>query len=193
MSEQFVYDLKRTHSCGELGLEDVGSQVVLMGWAMRRRDHGGLIFVDLRDREGITQVVFNPEVDEGAHSGAHTIRSEFCIALKGTVRERPEGMTNPNLVTGGIEVYVDQFEILNPSKTPPFMLEEWIEVNENIRLKYRYLDLRRPEMYANLMLRHKAAAAARRYLNENGFLEVETPSSPNPPPRGPATIWCPAG
>ncbi|MCB2194013.1 MAG: aspartate--tRNA ligase, partial [Deltaproteobacteria bacterium] len=155
-----------------------------MGWAMRRRDHGGLIFVDLRDREGITQVVFNPEVDQGAHSEAHTIRSEFCIALKGTVRARPEGMTNPNLVTGGIEVYVDQFEILNPSKTPPFMLEEWIEVNENIRLKYRYLDLRRPEMYANLLVRHKAAAAARSFLNDNGFLEVETPFLTKSTPEG---------
>ena len=184
MSERFISELKRTHSCGELGLENVGSQVVLMGWAMRRRDHGGLIFVDLRDREGITQVVFNPEVDEGSHGEAHTIRSEFCVALRGTVRARPEGMTNPNLVTGGIEVYVDQFEILNPSKTPPFMLEEWIEVNENIRLKYRYLDLRRPEMYANLLLRHRAAAAARRFLNEKGFLEVETPFLTKSTPEG---------
>lgn len=184
MSERFIYEMKRTHSCGELGLADVGSQVVLMGWAMRRRDHGGLIFVDLRDRKGITQVVFNPEVDEGAHGEAHSIRSEFCIALKGSVRRRPEGMANPSLVTGGIEVYVDQFEILNPSKTPPFMLEEWIEVNENIRLKYRYLDLRRPEMYANLLLRHRAAAAAREHLNSLGFLEVETPFLTKSTPEG---------
>ncbi|MCB2225166.1 MAG: aspartate--tRNA ligase [Desulfarculaceae bacterium] len=184
MSERFIQDLKRTHSCGQLGTAEVGDQVVLMGWAQRRRDHGGLIFVDLRDREGITQVVFNPEIDQGSHSEAHTIRSEFCLAVRGTVRARPEGMANPNLVTGEIEVYVDSFEILNPSKTPPFMLEDWIDVGENIRLKYRYLDLRRPEMYANLLLRHRAAAAARSYLNGQGFLEVETPVLTKSTPEG---------
>jgi aspartyl-tRNA synthetase len=184
LSERFIYDLKRTHTCGELGLGEVGSQVVLMGWAQRRRDHGGLIFVDLRDRVGITQVVFNPEVDQGAHSEAHGIRSEYCLAVRGTVRRRPEGMANPNLVTGEIEVYVDHFEILNPSKTPPFMLEDWIDVGENIRLKYRYLDLRRPEMYANLLLRHQAAAAAREHLNGQGFLEVETPFLTRSTPEG---------
>ncbi|MEW5911160.1 MAG: aspartate--tRNA ligase [Thermodesulfobacteriota bacterium] len=184
MSERFIYDLKRTHSCGQLTAEQAGQQVVLMGWAQRRRDHGGLIFVDLRDREGITQVVFNPEVDQGAHSEAHSIRSEFCLAVRGTVRPRPEGMANPNLTTGQIEVYVDQFEILNPSQTPPFLLEEWIEVNENIRLQYRYLDLRRPEMYANLLLRHRAATATRSYLNQQGFLEVETPFLTRSTPEG---------
>ncbi|MCF8116945.1 MAG: aspartate--tRNA ligase [Desulfarculaceae bacterium] len=184
MSERFIYDLKRTHSCGQLGLQDEGSQVVLMGWSQRRRDHGGLIFVDLRDREGITQVVFNPEIDQGSHSEAHGIRSEFCLAVRGTVRRRPEGMANPNLVTGGIEVYVDHFEIMNPSKTPPFMLEDWIDVGENIRLKYRYLDIRRPEMYANLLLRHRAAAAARGFLNDQGFLEVETPFLTKSTPEG---------
>ncbi|RJX34240.1 MAG: aspartate--tRNA ligase [Desulfarculus sp.] len=184
MPQRFIYDLKRTHSCGQLTSEQAGQQVVLMGWAQRRRDHGGLIFVDLRDREGLTQVVFNPEVDQGAHSEAHGIRSEFCLAIRGTVRQRPQGMANPNLTTGQIEVYVDQFEILNPSQTPPFLLEEWIEVNENIRLQYRYLDLRRPEMFANLLFRHRAAAATRDYLNQQGFLEVETPFLTRSTPEG---------
>ena len=118
LSERFIYDLKRTHTCGQLGKQEVGSQVVLMGWAQRRRDHGGLIFVDLRDREGITQVVFNPEIDQGAHSEAHSIRSEFCLAVRGTVRARPEGMANPNLTTGDIEVYVDHFEDPQPQQDP---------------------------------------------------------------------------
>ena len=184
LSAKFVDELKRTHSCGRLTLSEDGQEVVLMGWAMRRRDHGGLIFVDLRDREGLTQVVFNPETSGGAHSLAHSIRSEFCLAVKGKVRPRPEGMANPNLATGEIEVYVEEFEILNPSQTPPFMLEEWIDVNENIRLKYRYLDLRRPEMYQNMLLRHKAAQTTRGYLNERGFLEVETPVLTKATPEG---------
>ncbi len=184
VTERFIYDLKRTHNCGQLTAADDGREVVLMGWAQRRRDHGGLIFVDLRDREGITQVVFNPEIDQGAHSEAHSIRSEFCLAVRGKVSLRPEGMTNPNLTTGEIEVYVDQFEILGPSQTPPFMLEDWIDVNENIRLEYRYLDLRRPEMFNNLRFRHRAAAAARNYLNAEGFLEVETPFLTRSTPEG---------
>ena len=184
MSAKFVDELKRTHTCGQLTLGEDGREVVLMGWAMRRRDHGGLIFVDLRDREGLTQVVFNPETSGGAHSLAHGIRSEFCLAIKGKVRPRPEGMANPNLATGEIEVYVEEFEILNQSQTPPFMLEEWIDVNENIRLKYRYLDLRRPEMYQNMLLRHKAAQTTRSYLNERGFLEVETPVLTKATPEG---------
>ncbi|MCB2185718.1 MAG: aspartate--tRNA ligase [Deltaproteobacteria bacterium] len=184
MAEKFISELKRTHSCGELTLKEEGSQVVLMGWAQHRRDHGGLIFIDLRDRRGLTQVVFNPEVSGGAHSEAHQIRSEYCLALRGMVRRRPEGMANEKLVTGEIEVYVEDFEILNPSKTPPFMLEEWIEVNENLRLKYRYLDLRRPEMFHNLELRHKAAQAARSHLNGQDFLEVETPFLTRSTPEG---------
>ena len=184
MSETFIIDLKRTHSCGELGLADDGKDVVLMGWAQRRRDHGGLIFVDLRDRGGLTQVVFNPEVSGGAHSLAHSIRSEFCLGIKGRVRRRPEGQDNPKLVTGQIEVLVDQFEIFNASQTPPFMLEEWINVSETVRLRHRYLDLRRPEMQANLLARHKAAQAARRHLDEQGFLEVETPFLTRSTPEG---------
>jgi aspartyl-tRNA synthetase len=155
-----------------------------MGWAQRRRDHGGLIFVDLRDRKGLTQVVFNPEVSGGAHSLAHQIRSEYCLAIKGKVRPRPEGMANPNLKTGEIEVYVEQFEILNPSRTPPFMLEEWIDVSESVRLRHRYLDLRRPEMYRNLRLRHEAAKQVRAYLNQCDFVEVETPVLTKATPEG---------
>jgi aspartyl-tRNA synthetase len=184
VAERFIGELKRTHSCGELGLEHEGQEVVLMGWAQRRRDHGGLIFVDLRDREGITQVVFNPEDSGGAHSLAHGIRSEYCLGIRGVVRRRPEGQDNPKLATGQIEVVVSEFEIFNPSRTPPFMLEEWIEVSENVRLRHRYLDLRRPEMYRNLLLRHRAAQAARRYLDAQGFLEVETPFLTRSTPEG---------
>jgi len=184
LTSRFISELKRTHTCGELALADEGREVVLMGWAQRRRDHGGLIFVDLRDREGLTQVVFNPEVSGGAHSLAHTIRSEFCLAIRGRVRRRPEGQDNPKLKTGQIEVYVEEFEILNPSRTPPFLLEEWIGVSESVRLRHRYLDLRRPEMYRNLKLRHEAAQAVRGYLNERGFLEVETPVLTRSTPEG---------
>ncbi len=184
MSEQFITELKRTHSCGQLTAENVGQEVVLMGWAQRRRDHGGLIFVDLRDREGLTQVVFNPEVSGGDHSKAHGIRSEYCLAIRGTVRRRPPDQENQKLPTGEIEVPVDAFEILNPSQTPPFMLEEWINVGETVRLKYRYLDLRRPEMLANLKARHQAGHAARSFLDAQGFLEVETPFLTRSTPEG---------
>lgn len=184
MPSKFITDLKRTHSCGQLTKADKGTDAVLMGWAQRRRDHGGLIFVDLRDRQGLTQVVFNPEVSGGAHSLAHQIRSEYCLAVKGQVRPRPEGMGNPKLKTGEIEVYVEEFEILNPSQTPPFMLENWIDAGETVRLTHRYLDLRRPEMYKNLLLRHNAAQATRNYLNGQDFLEVETPFLTRSTPEG---------
>jgi aspartyl-tRNA synthetase len=184
VAEQFINELKRTHSCGQLGIAEEGQEVVLMGWCQRRRDHGGLIFVDLRDREGLTQVVFNPEDSGGAHSEAHGIRSEYCLAIKGQVRKRPEGQDNPKLATGQIEVVVSKFEIFNPSLTPPFMLEEWIDVGETVRLKHRYIDLRRPEMFNNLKLRHNAAQAARQHLNEQGFLEIETPFLTRSTPEG---------
>ena len=184
MAEQFITELKRTHSCGQLSIAEEGQDVVLMGWCQRRRDHGGLIFVDLRDREGLTQVVFNPEDSGGAHSEAHGIRAEYCLAVKGQVRKRPEGQDNPKLATGQIEVVVSLFEIFNPSLTPPFMLEEWINVGETVRLKYRYLDLRRVEMFRNLKLRHTAAQAARQHLNEQGFLEIETPFLTRSTPEG---------
>lgn len=184
MAEQFITELKRTHSCGQLNIADDGREVVLMGWCQRRRDHGGLIFIDLRDRDGLTQVVFNPEDSGGAHSDAHGLRAEYCLAVKGQVRKRPEGQDNPKLATGQIEVVVSQFEIFNPSSTPPFMLEEWINVGETVRLKHRYLDLRRPEMFRNLKLRHNAAQAARQHLNDQDFLEIETPFLTRSTPEG---------
>ncbi len=177
-------DLKRTHHCNQLGKEDIGREVVLMGWVLRRRDHGGVIFIDLRDRQGITQVVFNPEINPDVHAKAHGLRSEWVLAVHGRVEARPEGMTNPNLHTGEIEVLVDELRILNTSRTPPFPLDEDVEVSENLRLKYRYLDLRRPAMAANLIMRHRACQAIRSYLNENDFLEIETPVLTRSTPEG---------
>src|SRR5210317_978301 len=176
--------MRRTHSCCELGAEDIGKEVVLMGWVLRRRDHGGVIFVDLRDREGLTQVVFNPVVDPIVHEKAHAIRNEFVLAVRGKVDPRPDGMINPNLRTGEIEVLVTELKILNQAKTPPFLIEDDIEVSETIRLKFRHLDLRRPTMQQNLILRHKAAASVRNYLNNRGFLDVETPVLTRATPEG---------
>ncbi len=175
---------KKTHDCNTLGLGHAGEQVVLMGWVQRRRDHGGLIFVDLRDREGITQVVFDPQADALAHERAHGLRSEFVIAVRGTVRRRPEGMTNPKLKTGEIEVLVHDLKILNVAKTPPFHIEDDTEASESIRLKYRYLDLRRPVMQRNLILRHRAAFLTRNYFTDHGFVEVETPVLTKSTPEG---------
>ena len=155
-----------------------------MGWVQRRRDHGGVIFVDLRDRDGLTQVVFKPEVDPEIHEKAHVIRSEFVIGVRGTVEARPEGMINPNLDTGEIEVIVTEFKLLNTAKTPPFLIEDSIDVSETIRLNYRYLDLRRPELQKNIIIRHQAAAAVRQYLNDNGFLDIETPVLTRSTPEG---------
>ena len=177
-------DMRRTHSCCELGVNDIGKEVVLMGWVLRRRDHGGVIFVDLRDREGLTQVVFNPLVDKVVHEKAHAIRNEFVLAVRGKVDPRPDGMINPNLRTGEIEVLVTELKILNPAKTPPFLIEDDIDVSETIRLKFRHLDLRRPAMQQNLILRHKAAASVRNYLNDRGFLDVETPVLTRSTPEG---------
>lgn len=155
-----------------------------MGWVNSRRDHGGLIFIDLRDREGITQVVFNPEVDGGAHEKAGELRSEFCIGIRGEVRARPDNMTNLKLKTGEIEVYASQLEIFNRSKTPPFLLEDEIDVNEETRLQFRYLDLRRGPLKKNLMLRSKVSQTVRNYLANKGFLEIETPFLTKSTPEG---------
>lgn len=175
---------KRSHYCGDLNETNDGQEVVLMGWAHRRRDHGGVIFVDLRDREGITQVVFNPETNAACHAEAGRIRSEYVLAIHGKVRRRPEGMENPDLKTGKIEVLVDDLEILNESKTPPFMLDQTTEISESVRLKYRYIDLRRPEMQKNLILRSKVAMATRDYFNREGFIEIETPFLTKSTPEG---------
>ena len=176
--------MRRTHHCRELSIADVGREVVLMGWVQRRRDHGGVIFVDLRDREGITQVVFNPVIDTAVHDKAQVLRNEYVIGVKGKVDPRPEGMVNPNLVTGEIEVLVTELKILNPAQTPPFMIEDGVDASETIRLKHRHLDLRRPELQQNILLRHRAAQAVRTYLNDNGFIDVETPVLTKSTPEG---------
>lgn len=177
-------EMRRTHNCCELKADDVGTEVVLMGWVQRRRDHGGVIFVDLRDREGITQVVFNPKVDEKVHEKAHSIRNEYVLGVHGKVMNRPEGMINPNLITGQIEVMVTELKILNAATTPPFLIEDRLDVSENIRLKYRHMDLRRPQLQKNIILRHKASASVRQYLNGLGFLDIETPFLTRSTPEG---------
>ena len=165
----------KSHSCGELRKEHIGDKVTLAGWVDRRRDHGGLIFIDLRDREGISQVVFNPELSRKCHKVASEMRSEYVVRVSGEVALRPPGTENPKLPTGDIEVIVKDTEILNPSKTPPFYINEDIEVEENLRLKYRYLDLRRGQMRENLLLRHRVVKFIRDFLDARGFIEVETP------------------
>ncbi|MBK5276916.1 MAG: aspartate--tRNA ligase [Desulfuromonadales bacterium] len=175
---------KRTHYCGDLRAADIGSEVILMGWALRRRDHGGLIFIDLRDREGIAQIVFDPEVNGAGHAVAESVRSEFVLAVRGTVIPRPEGTVNPNMKTGEVEIQVLECKLLNRSKPLPFMLDEHSEINENIRLKYRYLDLRRPQLQYNLILRSKVAQVTRNYLVDNDFIELETPFLTKSTPEG---------
>jgi len=177
-------EMRRTHNCCELSADDVGTEVVLMGWVQRRRDHGGVIFVDLRDREGITQVVFNPKMDKEVHEKAHAIRNEYVLGIRGNVMKRPEGMINPGLITGEIEVMVTELRILNAAKTPPFLIEDRLDVSENVRLTYRHIDLRRPQLQKNIILRHKASASVRQYLNGLGFLDIETPFLTRSTPEG---------
>jgi aspartyl-tRNA synthetase len=177
-------NMRRTHTCCELGADDVGTEVVLMGWVQRRRDHGGVIFVDLRDREGITQVVFNPEVSPKVHEKAHVLRSEYVIGICGKVGKRLEGMTNPKLKTGEIEVFVTELKIFNAAETPPFIIEDNVDVSENIRLKFRHIDLRRTLFQNNIINRHKAAASVRQYLNNRGFIDIETPVLTRSTPEG---------
>ena len=174
----------RTHRCGELRKAQVGQAVVLNGWVQRRRDHGSLIFIDLRDRTGLTQVVFNAERNPGVHQAAHGLRSECVVAVSGVVAARPEESRNPELPTGEIEVLVDSVEMLNEAKTPPFLIEDEADVTEAIRLKYRFLDLRRPKMQRLLDLRHAVMQQARTFLNTEGFLEVETPMLTKSTPEG---------
>jgi aspartyl-tRNA synthetase len=180
----FLGELRRTHMCGELRATDVGKDVILMGWVHSRRDHGGVIFIDLRDRDGITQVVFHEDVGPEVHKRAELARSEYVIALEGKVEPRGAGMVNPNLATGEIEVVAHRIWILNESRTPPFPVKDEIEVAEDVRLKYRYVDLRRPRMQRNIMLRSKIAMAVRQTLWDQGFLEIETPFMTRSTPEG---------
>ena len=177
-------DLKRTHMCADLSESDVGKDVVLMGWVQRRRDHGGLVFIDLRDRTGLIQVVFNPQEDPETHERSHAVRSEYVLAVKGRVRPRPDDMINEKLKTGRIEVFINHLRVLNTAETPPFMIEDQIDVSEAVRLKYRYLDLRRPGIQSTLMLRHQAYQIVRRFLSEEGFIEIETPFLTKATPEG---------
>ncbi len=165
----------KSHSCGELNKKHIGTKVTLAGWVDRRRDHGGLIFIDLRDSEGLVQVVFNPETSKQCHQVASDMRSEYVVKVGGKVASRPSGTENPKLATGEIEVIAQDVEILNPSKTPPFYINEDTEVEESLRLRYRYLDLRRTRMRENLILRHKVVKFIRDFLDAKGFMEVETP------------------
>src|SRR6202142_2486152 len=180
----FLGSLQRTHMCGQLRAEQDGQPVVLMGWVNRRRDHGNLIFLDVRDRTGITQVVLDKEVSGEAHAKAEAARSEYVVAVKGKVRRRGAGLDNPNMPTGEIEVVAHDLLLLNEAKTPPFSPAEDAIANEEVRLKYRYLDLRRTEMQHNFALRSKVAMAIRNYLSDEGFLEIETPFMTRSTPEG---------
>ena len=175
---------KKTHTCGELTKKDAGSVVTLMGWVNTRRDHGGLIFIDLRDRGGITQVVINPETSAEAHKLAHDIRSEYVLAVTGSVSLRPGNTVNPRLPTGEIEVLVSDLAVLNASKPLPFMIEDETDVAESLRLKYRYLDLRRPSLQKTLMTRHVITRTVRRFLDNSGFVDIETPFLTKSTPEG---------
>ncbi len=174
----------RTHTCGELSAGNIGQQVTLAGWVNRRRDHGGLVFLDMRDRYGMTQVICDPERSPEAHRVGSELRSEFVAQVTGTVVPRLPGTENPNLKTGAIEVAADRVVILNPSRTTPFPISDTISVDESLRLKYRYLDLRRPKMRDNVILRHRVVKVIRDYLDERAFLEIETPILMKSTPEG---------
>lgn len=175
---------KRTNSCGELRKNDIKKEVTLMGWTQSRRDHGGLIFIDLRDRSGITQIVFDPRESAQAHQKAQHIKNEYVIAIKGMVVPRLSGTENSRMATGEIEVKTKQVKILNISDALPFNIDDKLEINDNLRLKYRYLDLRRPKMQINMNLRHQACMEIRNYLNNKGFLDIETPFLTKSTPEG---------
>lgn len=180
-----MFDYRRSHDCGKLRKEQIGSQVTLSGWVNRRRDHGGLIFIDLRDRFGLTQIVFDPEKNPTAHATGEKLRPEWVISIKGKVIARQPGMANPKLSTGEIEVEVEQVEVLSKAKTPPFSIsDETVEVNEELRLKYRYLDIRRGDIAQKLIQRHRAMLATRTYLDKQGFLEISTPILGKSTPEG---------
>ncbi|MCF8112893.1 MAG: aspartate--tRNA ligase [Desulfotignum sp.] len=177
-------NMKRTHFCSELRDTDIDKTVVLMGWVQHRRDHGGVVFVDLRDREGVTQVVFNPLISKAVHEKAQEIRSEYVLGIRGKVAARPADMRNPHMATGAIEVLVEELAIFSVAKTPVFLIEDRVEASENIRLQYRYLDLRRPQLKRNILARHQATMAIRNYLDHNGFIDIETPFLTKSTPEG---------
>jgi aspartyl-tRNA synthetase len=181
---ELLGEWKRTDHCGNLGTKDLNREVIVMGWVQSHRDHGGVIFVDLRDREGLIQVVFNPEKSLDSHKKAETIKDEWVIAVKGIVSNRTPETINPNIKTGEIEVIAQEIRILNQSKVLPFLIENDIIVDELLRMKYRYLDLRRPVMKENLLLRHKVVSTTRNYLNSHGFIEFETPQLTRSTPEG---------
>ena len=184
MTLDFLSGLQRTHMCGVLRAENDGENVVLMGWVNRRRDHGNLIFLDVRDRSGITQVVLDKEVSPAAHARAEAARPEYVVSAKGKVRRRGAGLENPNMLTGEIEVVASDLLLLSDAKTPPFSPAEDAIANEEVRLKYRFIDLRRTEMQHNFAMRHKVTRAIREYLSDNGFLEIETPVLTRSTPEG---------
>ena len=185
MTLDFLGTLQRTHHCGDLRSSNSGETVTLMGWVNRRRDHGNLIFLDLRDRTGITQVVLDKETSPLSHAKAEAARPEYVVAVTGKVRERGEGLKNPKMETGDIELVAQNLLLLNDAKTPPFPIaDDTVAVNEESRLKYRYLDLRRPELQRNFLLRHNVTRAIREYLSDSGFLEIETPLLTRSTPEG---------
>jgi aspartyl-tRNA synthetase len=184
VSLDFLGGLRRTHTCGELRAANVGARALLMGWVHRRRDLGGLIFIHLRDRSGVTQIVFNTENQPEAHRKAQLLRSEFVVAVEGPVLGRSAETVNANLETGEIEIAAENLYILNESRTPPFPIEEDLSIAEDTRLKYRYIDLRRPHMQRNMILRHRVNFAIRESLNSQGFLEIETPFMTRSTPEG---------
>ncbi len=176
--------LRRSCGCGAVSEKDTGKELVLAGWVQRRRDHGGLIFIDLRDRSGIVQLVLSPQYGEEAFHKAEDVRNEYVLAVTGKVRERSEDTVNPKMPTGMVEVVVSEMRVLNKAKTPPFYIEDGIDVDENVRLRYRYMDLRRPEMQRHLIMRHKITHSMRNFLDEHGFLELETPMLTKSTPEG---------
>ena len=180
----FLGDLRRTHTCGQMRAADAGSRALLMGWVHRRRDLGGVIFIHLRDREGVTQVVFHEGGDPAVHARAEQARPEYVVAVEGRVEKRSADTINPNLETGDVELVAEKIWILNESRTPPFPMEETVDVSEDARLKYRYVDLRRPHMQRNIILRSRVTFAVREYLTSQGFLEIETPFMTRSTPEG---------
>ncbi|MGQ0794000.1 MAG: aspartate--tRNA ligase [Deltaproteobacteria bacterium] len=181
---ELLGDWKRTDYCGNLGAKDLGQEVIIMGWVQSKRDHGGLIFVDLRDREGIVQVVMNPETSHESHEKASLIKDEWIIAVSGKVAHRPAETLNANIKTGEIEIVASALRILNTSRPLPFPIENGVKVDELLKLRYRFLDLRRPEMRENILMRHKIAMTSRTYLNHEGFVEIETPYLTRSTPEG---------